>query len=226
VPTSPLSPHLATPAELKERLEAERALIPFVVYRDERGEQRIIPLEAGALVRIGRDPECGVCLAWDGRVSRLHAEVMDVGGHWVVADDGLSRNGTFLNGEPVAGRRRLGDGDLIEVGKTLLAFRDPARDSFLSTAAGSDAGLAYEMSISQRRVLVALCRPFKDGAAFATPPTNQQIADELHLSLPAVKTHLRMLFQRYGLSDLPQNEKRAALVRRAFESGAVTPAEL
>ena len=30
---------------------------------------------------------------------------------WTVVDDGLSRNGTYVNGERIHGRRRLVDGD-------------------------------------------------------------------------------------------------------------------
>lgn len=43
----------------------------------------------------------------------------------MVVDDGLSRNGTFVNGERVLGQRRLEDGDQLEVGRTLLIFRSP-----------------------------------------------------------------------------------------------------
>ncbi len=75
-------------------------------------------------------------------------------------------------------------------------------------------------------MLVALCRPFKDGAAFATPPTNQQIADELHLSVDAVKTHMRALFEKLEVGDLPQNQKRVALVERALHSGAISKSDL
>jgi hypothetical protein len=224
VADSPLSPHLATPAELKERLEVERAGAAFLVYRAPDGRQCLAALEPGLELRLGRDPDCAVCLDWDARVSRLHAELIDVGGHWVVVDDGLSRNGTFVNGDPVAGRRRLTDGDLLEVGDTLIAFRDPKSMPLLSTATGRVG--RPQLPAAQRRVLVALCRPFKGGTAFATPATNQQIAEELHLSLPAVKNNLRLLFQRYGVADLPRNEKRAALVRKALESGEVAPAEL
>jgi DNA-binding CsgD family transcriptional regulator len=87
-------------------------------------------------------------------------------------------------------------------------------------------GAPPELSPAQRRVLIALCRPYAGGAAFARPATNQQVADELSLSIPAVKTHLRSLFERFGLEDLPQNEKRARLVQLALDSGAVTSADL
>jgi FHA domain len=226
VASTPLHPHLASPAELKARIEAEREGRPLLVYRDERGGQRILALEPGVPVTIGRDAACSVPLAWDARVSRLHAELHEVGGQWVVADDGLSRNGTFLNGERVAGRRRLADGDLIEAGGTALAFRDPQHRAGLSTAVAGASAIAPELSPAQARVLVALCRPFRDGDRFATPAGNKQIADELHLSIPAVKTHLRTLFQRFGIPELPHNEKRVALARAAFDQRAVSPADL
>ena len=79
---------------------------------------------------------------------------------------------------------------------------------------------------AQRRVLVALCRPFKDGAAFATPASNADIAAELHLSVDAVKTHLRALFEKFDLSQVPQNQKRVTLVQRAMQSGMIRPRDL
>src|SRR3954452_15939039 len=104
VPASPLSPHSATPAELQERLAADRAGDPFVLYRGGDGAQRIEVLPQGRVAVIGRDERSLVCLSWDERVSRLHADLSQVGGHWVLSDDGLSRHGTYLNGERVRGR--------------------------------------------------------------------------------------------------------------------------
>jgi pSer/pThr/pTyr-binding forkhead associated (FHA) protein len=223
--TSPLSPHVASPAELQERIAAERDGRPFVVYRSPEKGQSILALGAGDAVTIGRDDDCRIRIDWDSRVSGLHAELSRLGSHWIVVDDGLSTNGTFLNGERVVGRRRLHDRDELSVGDTTLVFRDPARDARRTTLAGSDHS-APELSPAQHRVLVALCRPHGEDAAYARPARNQEIADELHLTVAAVKTHLRTLFQRFGLEDLPQNEKRARLVQAAFESGAVSPGEL
>ena len=224
-PTRP-SPLLAPPAELKERIAAERAGDPFLVYRDGDGEQRIVPMTADAReLTIGRHRECNVELDWDQQVSGLHAQLQNSAGHWLVMDDGLSRNGTFVNGERVVGRRRLDDSDQIEVGKTLLIFRRPEESRSRSSTLGVEA-VRPELSEAQRRVLVALCRPYRDGAAFARPAANQEIADELFLSVAAVKTHLRALFQRFEVDGLPQNEKRVRLVQRALDSGSVTPREL
>jgi DNA-binding NarL/FixJ family response regulator len=69
-------------------------------------------------------------------------------------------------------------------------------------------------------VLVALCRPLKD-SAYASPATNKEIADEVHLSVDAVKAHLRVVFERLGLEDVPQNQKRARLAALALVNGMV-----
>jgi pSer/pThr/pTyr-binding forkhead associated (FHA) protein len=226
VESSRPSPHLATPAELKERIAAERVGDPFVVYRDEAAAQRIVALHGTMReVTIGRHDECDLTLDWDPQVSGLHAQLNNAAGQWLVSDDGLSRNGTFVNGERVVGRRRLEDGDQLEVGKTMLIFRSPEASRSRSTTLGVES-VRPELSDAQRRVLVALCRPFRDGSAFARPATNQEIADELFLSVAAVKTHLRALFQRFQVDDLPQNEKRTRLAQRALDSGSVTPGEL
>ena len=220
-------PHLATPAELKERIEAERRGAPFLVYRDDQGQQRVVPLaEGGSELTLGRDEEADVSLGWDPHVSGLHAELRRTGGRWLVVDDGLSRNGTFVNDERVMGRRRLRDGDQLRLGRTLLIFRSPAARARKTTALDSESRKHPELTPAQQRVLIALCRPFGQADAFARPATNQQIGDELHLTVAAVKTHLRILFQRFGLDDLPQNEKRAELVRQALETGAVSSADL
>jgi DNA-binding CsgD family transcriptional regulator len=124
------------------------------------------------------------------------------------------------------GRRRLRDGDMLRFGATVVLYRAPAEAGDDSTVVSSDALDAAGVSPAQRRVLVALCRPFKDTAAFATPATNQEIGSELHLSVDAVKTHLRALFQKFGVEDLPQQQKRVALVQRALQSGLITERDL
>ena len=57
----------------------------------------------------------------------------------------------------------------------------------------------------------------------ATAATNRQIAEEVFLTVDAVKAHLRVLFDRYGLSELPQNEKRARLVASVLVAGVLVP---
>ena len=116
-----------TPREIQERLWAERTREPFLVYRDGDGRQVIHVLGSSPEhVTIGRRPDNDVALTWDGEVSRVHAQLERVGGEWVVVDDGLSRNGTFVNGEQTPTRRRVTDGDRIVVGETALLYRAPS----------------------------------------------------------------------------------------------------
>ena len=86
--------------------------------------------------------------------------------------------------------------------------------------------VAVPVTDAQRRVLVALCRPMKDGAQDAVPATNPQIAEELFLTVAAVKTHLRALFHAFGIDDLPQQNKRRRLVALAISTGVVHERDL
>jgi DNA-binding NarL/FixJ family response regulator len=105
------------------------------------------------------------------------------------------------------------------VGHTLLAFRSGAAAGAATTRASQ--GLAApELSPAQRRVLAALCGP-GDDAPYVRPRSNREIADELVVSVETVKSHLRVLFELFGVESLPQNRKRGELARRALESGAL-----
>jgi pSer/pThr/pTyr-binding forkhead associated (FHA) protein len=222
----PEQPQTSAP-ELKAQIEAERGGRPFLVYRDGSGGQRIVVVAAGtSALWVGRGESADLRLDWDEEVSALHAQIEVVRDECTLLDDGLSRNGSFVGEERVDGRRRLRDGDTLRFGRTAVLFRRPGEGASEATAAASEVPAAATVSPGQRRVLLALCRPFKHGAAFATPPTNQAIAAELHLSVDAVKTHMRALFEKLGVEDLPQNRKRVALAEAALQSGVVSRREL
>lgn len=220
-------PRQTSAAELKAQIEAERGGRPFLVLRDGADEQRIVTIDEGtAELWIGRGEAAGLRIDWDEEVSALHAQIEVVAGECTLLDDGLSRNGSFVGTERVHGRKHLRDGDTLRFGRTTVLFRRPGESAPEATAIATEVPAAATISPGQRRVLLALCRPFKDGGAFATPPTNQAIAAELHLSVDAVKTHMRALFEKLELEDLPQNRKRVALVERALQSGVVAPRHL
>jgi hypothetical protein len=222
---SPLQPHAVTAAELAERNAAARRGTPFLVYLDGDGRQVIVELAREQVV-IGRQPGSDVCLEWDRAVSRVHARLECVGGHWTVVDDGLSRHGTFLHGERIDGRRRLLDGDLIGIGHSVLAYCDPLETLPVTTAPVMTAVTpAAALTPAQRRVLVELCRPLLDGSG-AGPAGNPRIAEALVIGVDGVKHRLGELYDRFGLDQLPQNEKRAALAAAAVRAGIVTRRDL
>lgn len=225
--SQPASPHAATAAELKAQIEAEREGLPFLIYRDGDGKHRLYVLRDDTeRVTLGRRTSADVPLPWDDEVSRLHAELVRSDRDWTLSDDGLSLNGSFVNGEPIRGRRRLKDGDAVRIGATVLVFRNPRDGESRATMPSAELRKVVSLTPAQKRVLVSLCRPFKESAMFATPPTNDQIAGELFLSVDAVKKHLRALFEKFGVEHLPQNEKRARLVERAFAGGFISEREL
>jgi hypothetical protein len=210
--------HASSPTELQARLAAERAAAPFIEFRDGDGAQQLVPLSENRLT-IGRTPAAGLPLIWDGQVSRSHATLEAIDGVWTVLDDGRSTNGTFVNEERVQGRRALHHLDVIRAGATRLRFHDPSADSELKLTEVSSEAVAPPLTAAQRRVLVALCR-YSEG-----PATNEEIAQELTVSIDTVKSHMRALFDAFQLGAAPPYRKRFELVRMAVDAGLVPPPE-
>jgi pSer/pThr/pTyr-binding forkhead associated (FHA) protein len=203
---------------------------PFFAYQ-EGGERRTFELADRAdRLSIGRGAGIDLRLDFDETVSQLHAELERLGRHWVVSDDGLSRHGSYLNGERVSGRCRLRDGDELKLGTTVLVFHQPPpiHSGSLAppTAAPPPENRPPPLTDRQREIVIALARPFAGERGYATPATNRQIAAETHLSVDAVKRHLRILFERFGIGSLPQNEKRVRLVEQALQSGLISNRDL
>ncbi len=62
---------------------------------------------------MGRHPDCDLVLE-SASVSRQHAQIIREGGDFYV-EDLHSRNGTFVNGQLIAGRKLLQDGDRLKI---------------------------------------------------------------------------------------------------------------
>jgi pSer/pThr/pTyr-binding forkhead associated (FHA) protein len=211
--------------EADSRVGVPQAPEPFLVFRDGTGAQVVRRLHAdAATITLGRHASCEIALEWDEKVSRTHAVLQRLGNAWTVADEGLSRNGTYVNGERVSARTRLLDGDTVRLGATVLTFREPP-DPVPATV-NDHIVLRPELTPAQRRVLIALCRPYKARDAFTTPATNAEIAQELVVTIDAVKTQMRALFAAFDVGELPQNQKRVRVVELAFQTGAVKERDL
>lgn len=224
--SAPLAKHSLSASELKELLAVERTGEAFLAFRDGEQVLRFFTFGGGerTIATVGRRAEADLPLRWDGEVSGLHLELHRVGGEVTIVDDGLSTNGSYVNGERISGRQRLRDGDQIRVGRTMLEYRAAQATLVDETVAASEQALV-RLTDMQRQVLIALCRPYRDGA-YATPATNREIAGELFLSVDAVKLHLRAMFGKFGLGELAQNQKRAALAEQALRSGTITHRDL
>jgi pSer/pThr/pTyr-binding forkhead associated (FHA) protein len=215
-------PAARTTADVQAELAAERSSQPFLIGRTVDGRQVIFALPRDRWrMTVGRRAESDIALSWDGEVSRAHALLELHSDQWTLVDDGLSSNGSYVNGERVVGRRRLRQGDRLCFGNTQLVFRDPGPAE--SEATRREAGsTAMPLTPTQRKVLVALCRPLNDGSS-TLPAPNRQIAAEVFLSVDAVKAQLRVLFDRFSLTELAQNEKRSRLAHAALAAGAISP---
>jgi DNA-binding CsgD family transcriptional regulator len=211
----------ATGSELKMVMDQERKGGDFALLRDDAGDLRLIDLDRqGDQLSIGRDASSAIPLTWDREVSRLHARLSRVGDAWVVEDDGLSRNGTYLNGERLTGAARLKDRDMLRLGNVTVGYRSASGGSGSETLTSAETA-APEISAAERKVLQALARPWAEGHGLSAPASNGEIAEELVLSVHTVKSHLRKLFGKFGLDQVPQSRKRAALVEAAFRAGVI-----
>jgi len=100
------------------------------------------------VLEVGRSSDCWLTLE-DEISSRVHARFHVDASHCEIEDLG-SRNGTFVNGERIAGRRRIFDGDRIRIGRELMTMlesetvdlADPASNRLRQTLTpGEQAGL-------------------------------------------------------------------------------------
>ena len=162
------------PVELKAEIDALRAGHTFLAVSDGQRRRFFVLEPQDDVVWIGRGATCQVRIDADDEASRCHAELQQVPGGWAIIDDGLSRNGTFVGGERVVGRRRLHDRDVIRCANSLLTYRLPS-GSGVSTRTAIDVPARPDLTPAQSRVLVSLCRPLAEGASPpsrpATPPS-------------------------------------------------------
>jgi predicted component of type VI protein secretion system len=152
-----------------------------LVIEDEAGTRSIVPFSADAIV-VGRAAEGVTFRLPDRDVSRRHARFFLQGGSAFVEDLG-SRTGTHVNGERVAGRRRLRDGDLVRIGDYDLAV-------LAADEAGAGAGAPPPLPASGRDPSLVTgglpLVPAAPPARQAPPPTRRPVRRAVAAALAAL----------------------------------------
>lgn len=110
----------------------------------------------GDQIVIGRDSTNGVVIN-DAEISRKHSRLTFQGGKYVLEDLG-STNGTFVNGQRLAGPAVLKSGDVVSLGEQIVLMYD---------ALSVDAGATV---ISSRKSASAPVVPPPAPAQVAAPP--------------------------------------------------------
>jgi hypothetical protein len=188
--------------------------IPFLRIEDS-GD--VISL-AGEVTTIGRGQGVDIRLD-DPSVSRLHAELVRRGPYVYVVDLGLSRNGTRVNGRPVA-RRVLDEGDVLSFGAARCRIGGlPSED--IEAEAEMRRSAVPELTRRELDVLTSLCRPALSDEAFATPATATEIATDLVVTEAAVKQHLLRLYQKFRVPE--GANRRTRLANEVVALGLVRP---
>jgi hypothetical protein len=187
---------------------------PYIRIED-TGE--VIPLRAD-VTTVGRGSSVDIRLR-DPSVSKLHAEIICRGDYAYVADLGLSRNGTRVNGRPAA-RRVLEDGDVVSFGSARcrvggLVHEEIAAEVELRRQA------APELTRRELDVLTSLCRPALSDEAFVAPATAREIAADLVVTEAAVKQHLLRLYQKFRIQE--GMNRRTRLANEVVALGLVRP---
>lgn len=92
-----------------------------------------LPAPRSAPVTVGRDGDCALVLGTDPTVSRRHADLCWIAGHWVVADL-HSSNGTWVNGARIVSPTVVRAGDEVAFGRTRFMLTADTRVAHLIRA--------------------------------------------------------------------------------------------
>jgi FHA domain len=155
----------------------------------------------------------------DPSVSRFHAEIVRRGPYVYVVDMGLSRNGTRVNGRPIA-RRVLEDGDVVSFGTARCRMGGIPREE-VDPDVELRRAVAPELTRREVDVLTSLCRPALSDEAFVAPATAREIAGDLVVTEAAVKQHLLRLYQKFRIPE--GVNRRTRLANEVIAMGLVRP---
>lgn len=113
----PVPPPVYPPAPVRP---ARPKAAAWLVVHGGPGVGRSFQLNVGD-TRVGRSAENDIVLE-DPEVSKQHVLIREQGGRFTIQDVG-STNGTFVNGQRLYSVQMLYDGDQVQLGQTLLVFK-------------------------------------------------------------------------------------------------------
>jgi len=105
-----------------------------LIIEDDEGTTTIVAL-ASEPVTIGRQKGNTIQLT-EKNVSRRHARLYPESDFWVIEDLG-SYNGVSVNGQPIEGRVRLAEGDVVQIGDYHLALTEDVDKHTLNVNGGA-----------------------------------------------------------------------------------------
>jgi DNA-binding CsgD family transcriptional regulator len=164
----------------------------------------------GASLRIGRAADNDVVLTTEPTVSRYHAELVSVEDSWAIRDLG-SHNGTHVNGTRLAenSTQTVGPADVITLGAVTLRLLEMDEGDGLTVEDGRGREL--------HRLLTALSQREREVLTLvAQGRTDEQVANELFISVKTVHSHLDRI------RDKTSVRRRAELTRLAVRLGLAT----
>jgi signal transduction histidine kinase/pSer/pThr/pTyr-binding forkhead associated (FHA) protein len=168
-------------------------LVLQVIHGPDRGRRFELPGHEPQL--IGRSSEA--LPITDTTVSRRHAELTPDDGTWYVRDLD-SANGTFVNGHRIRDRVKLGPGDQIRCGSTLLLFAQPAAEDRRASMIRLLDDRELEVTVQ------AAADPNADSMILAAPDPVRSAHD-----------HLRVIYELTALTA--RTLDRAALLERVLD---------
>jgi hypothetical protein len=148
------------------------------------------------VLEVGRSSDCWLTLE-DEISSRVHAR-FHVDDERCEIEDLGSRNGTFVNGDRIVGRRRIHDGDRIRIGREVMTMIESEADSVdaqarmrQTLAPGEQAGMPELMSQLVDKAIKT--GKMRDAERYAVALLGQLASVKLNVDHPTARTAIDCL---------------------------------
>jgi len=196
---------------------------PYVRYRDGVLFRALSLAPSASPVDIGRVDVCPVRIESDPLVSRRHARLIFAAGWWSI-QDAASHNGTFIGDRRIPGETILKDGACFRVGETVLSVHLPASGPGPAAPEEHAERRLLDPNPIQRKILVALARPWLAGHELPVSPRDADIAHTLGCDVKSIADAVSDLYEQAGLSS--DVDQRSGLIALAMHERTVTPDDL